>query len=80
MLDIIISVAASMGAGQVAGGIAKALGAPPVVVNAVRGIVSNMVGAEMNAHHDTPTYHGDPSPSLLHDSGPFAEFRRHRAG
>ena len=67
MLDIIIIAVASMGAGQIAGGIARALGAPPPVVNVVRGLVSSMVGSEMNGH-DGGSYDGDPGPSHHHDA------------
>jgi len=69
-----------MVASRVVTGVAEAIGVPEEVAILLGRGASMLVGTEMNGHHDVPAHHGDPSPTILQDSGPFAEFGRNQAG
>jgi uncharacterized membrane protein YeaQ/YmgE (transglycosylase-associated protein family) len=60
MLDIIFGVVASIGARKIATGIARTFGASETVAAVVGGVVANIVGAELNTHHDSQSHHNDP--------------------
>jgi len=80
MLDILIGIGVSMVASKGVSSVLQACGVSETTANLIGRGVSTLVGAEMNAHHDVPMHHGHPSPSLLHDTGAFAEFRRSQVG